>query len=57
MSENEEIRKPDFKPVAADKNDEELMKIIYSSYFLEKDRRAREFLKKHPIPEEFRKKN
>jgi hypothetical protein len=33
--------------------DSELAEINFSPYFMEKDRRAKEFLKNHPIPKEF----
>jgi hypothetical protein len=33
--------------------DSEVDKINFSPYFMEKDRKAREFLKNHPIPKEF----
>jgi hypothetical protein len=34
----------------------EMHKILYAPFFLEQDRKAREFMKRSPIPEEFRKK-
>lgn len=35
-------------------NESELHKILYAPFFLEKDRRAKELLKRCPIPEEYR---
>jgi hypothetical protein len=52
----DKIKKPTFKPAEIPAVDDELAKIIFSPYFTEKDRRANEFLKKHPIPKEFLKK-
>lgn len=43
-----------FKPPETLQEFQELARIMGSPYFFEKDRRAREFLKKHPIPEEYR---
>jgi hypothetical protein len=41
------------KLATADRNSEKLAKYANAPYFKEKNRKAAEFLKKHPIPEKF----
>ena len=56
MSKNNEVKKPTFKPGDGAQKYAELAKLMESPYFKDKDRKAKDFLKNHPIPEEFRKK-
>ena len=45
-------KKKELKPVNINEADSDLAKYIYHPYFVEKDKKAQEFLKKHPIPRE-----
>jgi hypothetical protein len=45
--------KPAFKPSEINLIDSEAAKAIFSPYLTEKDKRAKERLKNHPIPKEF----
>jgi hypothetical protein len=53
MTNNPKKDKILFTPTEIPADDSELHKILSSPYFTEKDRRAKERLKNHPIPKEF----
>ena len=52
MSDGKNITKPP-KPGAENAESEAVARYSKAAYFQEKDRKAAEFLKKHPIPEKF----
>ena len=52
MSKDDKIKIPSFKPKEIPQEYKDLARIIESPHFIEKDPRAREFLKKHPIPKD-----
>jgi hypothetical protein len=54
MSNNEKNETALFAPKEIHVEYSELHQVLYAPFFLEKDRRARERMKKSPIPEEFR---
>ena len=53
MTNNPKKEKIPFTPREIPADDSELLKVLSSPYFTEKDRKARERLKKSPIPKEF----
>jgi hypothetical protein len=51
------MKKEQSTPINTPLKESESAKVIFSPYLTEKDRRALERLKKHPIPKEFLKKS